>query len=155
MAKSRKTQNQKKPPNLPDKSEPKEDDQNRGEADKPLTDLLERLPEGTPPDVIQTLTEASYSGPLPPPSMYAQYEEVLEGSADRIMSMAENEQEIRKRDNGRILLNDTLRVSGAITVSIAMILAAVFVTYLGFPFLGGVLGTAGVVSGVVREFLKK
>ena len=41
---------------------------------------------------------AAFSGPLPSPSMYQQYEAVLEGSegsAERILSMAEKEQQHR------------------------------------------------------------
>lgn len=36
-----------------------------------------------------------FSGPLPPPSMYGEYEGVLKGSADRIFKMAEKEQDHR------------------------------------------------------------
>ena len=36
---------------------------------------------------------AAFSGPLPPPLMHQQYEAVLEGSAERIHSMAEKEQQ--------------------------------------------------------------
>lgn len=35
---------------------------------------------------------ASYSGPLPPPKHFEKYEQTLPGSADRILTMAENEQ---------------------------------------------------------------
>ena len=35
---------------------------------------------------------AAFSSPLPPPLMYQQYEAVLEGSAEWILSMAEKEQ---------------------------------------------------------------
>ena len=35
------------------------------------------------------ILEQSYSGPLPPPSHLAKYEEVLPGTADRLLTMAE------------------------------------------------------------------
>ena len=38
---------------------------------------------------------ATFSGPLPPPSLYGQCERVLEGSAERILAMAEREQQHR------------------------------------------------------------
>ncbi len=41
--------------------------------------------------------------------MMREYESVKPGLADRIMRLAENEQQIRKRDNGRILFNDGVR----------------------------------------------
>jgi len=40
---------------------------------------------------------ASYAGPLPPAEQIRAYERVLPGSADRILSMAERQQEISER----------------------------------------------------------
>lgn len=39
--------------------------------------------------------EMRYEGVIPPPEMYGGYEDVLEGSADRILKMAEKQQEHR------------------------------------------------------------
>lgn len=41
------------------------------------------------------ITLSQYSGPLPPSDEFQNYEEVLPGAADRIISMAEKEQEGR------------------------------------------------------------
>ncbi len=41
----------------------------------------------------------SFSGPLPPPSVLKQYEQVLPGLADRIVTMAENEEAQRHAQN--------------------------------------------------------
>nr|WP_232843717.1 DUF2335 domain-containing protein [Secundilactobacillus angelensis] len=38
-----------------------------------------------------TIQRSTFSGPLPPPSQLSQYEEILPGSADRILKMAENQ----------------------------------------------------------------
>ena len=46
--------------------------------------------------VVQTVSEQSFSGPLPPPSMLDQYDSVQDGFADRIVSMAESEQSHRQ-----------------------------------------------------------
>lgn len=43
--------------------------------------------------VIQRVS--SFSGPIPHPEHFAKYEEVLSGAADRILAMAEKEQEVR------------------------------------------------------------
>ncbi len=40
---------------------------------------------------ISISAERSFSGPIPPPWLLSQYEEILPGSADRIMTMAELE----------------------------------------------------------------
>ena len=37
----------------------------------------------------------SFSGPIPPPALFGAYEQVLPGSADRILSLAEREQRQR------------------------------------------------------------
>ncbi len=58
--------------------------------------------------------------------MMREYESVKPGLADRIMRLAENEQQIRKRDNGRILFNDGVRIWGSVFVSLCLIAAGVF-----------------------------
>ncbi len=52
---------------------------------------------------LSVLQAAAFSGPLPPPSMYEQNEVVLEGSAERILSMAEKEQRHRVDWEGKAL----------------------------------------------------
>lgn len=67
---------------------------------------LERLPPllrealsqpGVPPQLLSMTLAAfgSYSGPLPPADQIRAYEEALPGSADRILAMAERQQEHR------------------------------------------------------------
>jgi uncharacterized membrane protein len=56
-------------------------------------------PEGR--QLIAQITASRFSGPVPPPAVLGQYEEILPGSAERILSMAENEQSHRHYyDNG-------------------------------------------------------
>lgn len=43
------------------------------------------------PSAIQISESSSFSGPLPPPDLLAEYEQVLPGLADRIVRMAEDE----------------------------------------------------------------
>ena len=54
--------------------------------------VLRELPEDLRNSVIEF---ASFSGPIPPPAMLGKYEEYLIGSAERIVRMAEKEQEHR------------------------------------------------------------
>jgi uncharacterized membrane protein len=52
--------------------------------------------------VVEQRLEASfYSGPIPDPDMLAQFEHVLPGSADRLLRMAEKEQDHRHEDQRR------------------------------------------------------
>lgn len=74
-------------------------------AERPMSNLppravLDALPERVRISLIEA---ASFSGPLPPPSMYGEYNRVLPGSADRILAMAEREQAHRVSIEGMAL----------------------------------------------------
>ena len=47
--------------------------------------------------------EASFSGPLPPPSLLAKYNEVIPNGAERIMAMAERQSAHRERLEARVV----------------------------------------------------
>ncbi len=47
--------------------------------------------------VVGISTQEMWSGPIPPPAEFLQYEHTLSGSADRILAMAENEQAFRHK----------------------------------------------------------
>ncbi len=123
------------------------------DIDPHLDDILSKLPEGTPPEVVEMIAyQAYFSGPLPPPGMFAKYDEILPGAANRILRMAEEEQSIRRRDNGWILFNDGARVWGSICVSLALVVAGVYCGVIGQPWLGAALGGSGVIGVVIRAF---
>ena len=77
---------------------PARNKETRGEeAPSPASNLppkavLDALPEHVRVAVVEA---ASFSGPLPPPAMYSEYERALPGSAERILAMAEKEQNHR------------------------------------------------------------
>ena len=119
--------------------------------------LLSKVPEDIRLEVKTLIRDFSFSGPIPPPQFLEGYERVLPGSADRILTMAENEQETSK-DVGRFILsNDRFRITGSIVVSLALIVGAVVCAVLGEPILGGVLGVSGITPVMVKiiESLKK
>lgn len=58
----------------------------------PPEEVLDALPERVRDSVVEA---AWFSGPLPPPTMYGEYERTLPGSAERILVMAEKEQDHR------------------------------------------------------------
>jgi len=71
----------------------------------PVDTILNSVPEGKKEIVRQallTISETSYSGPIPPPSSFAQYENILPGSADRILTLAE------KQSHHRIEIEDAV-----------------------------------------------
>lgn len=51
---------------------------------------------------VVEIEETTWRGPLPPPERLAQYENVLPGASERIMSMAKQEQAHRHRQDERI-----------------------------------------------------
>lgn len=50
--------------------------------------------------------EARYSGPIPPPSALAKYEEIMPGSADRILRMAETQAQHRQSLEATVVASD-------------------------------------------------
>lgn len=136
--------------NLPSKSEPTLDS-----PETKFDDILSKLPPGTSPEVIEEISQSiSYSGPLPPPAMLEQYNNIAPGAANRIIAMAETEQNIRKRDNGWMLFNDGIRVWGSTIVSLSLIGAGVFCAYIEQPWLGGVFVASGAVPTIMKFMLK-
>ena len=94
---------------LPQRAKPEgqaEADENaeRTSLKLPPKAVLDALPEPIRHSVIEA---ASFSGPLPPPSMYGEYDRVLPGSAERILEMAEREQAHRVAMEGTALQAST------------------------------------------------
>lgn len=84
--------------------------------------------------------------------MFKDYDIILPGAAERIISMAEKEQSIREHDNTKTLENDRLRIKGSIFISILLVLAAVFCAYINQPLVGIALVGSGVIVGIIRAF---
>lgn len=72
-----------------------------------------------------------YSGPIPPPESLARYEEILPGSADRILKMAEKQQEHRMILETKVVGSQTVQskrgqVFGFIIVFLCVVVAIFF-----------------------------
>ena len=76
-------------PSNPDNQAPKPPSQ---KLNLPSQEVLNSLPDDVRISVVEA---ASFIGPLPPPSMYKAYDEVHPGSANRLLTMAEKEQDQR------------------------------------------------------------
>lgn len=103
-----------------------------------LNAVLESLPEDKR-DVIMSamyaIEQKSYSGPLPAPEDFAEYENILPGSTDRILKMAEKQVDHRISSDNKIIDN-TYRQSGR-----GQILGAILVVMFGVISL--ILGLTG------------
>ena len=115
-----------------------------------------------------SLEASSFSGPLPPPELLKQYDEVVPGAAERIISMAEAEQ-ARETEMGRRgfeLLHEQLREKEKTyrwwvalpTAVVTLLLIAVFIAVVAMdttwePYgVGGFIAAMSFVLGVYRLF---
>lgn len=66
----------------------------------------ERIARRVEQRIVQQSMQA-FSGPLPPPAMLAQYNDILPNGAERIMQMAERQQEHRHSLEKRVVNSNT------------------------------------------------
>ena len=97
--------------------------------------------------------EKTFIGPIPPPQDFEKYELTLPGAADRILSMAEKEQQIRADGEEGIMSNDRKRIHGATLLGLALVVAAGIAAWKGYPSIAIPLGLSGMFSAVVRNIL--
>lgn len=94
-----------------------------------------------------------YEGPIPPPSVVRAYEEILPGAADRILAMAEREQDLRKTENLKLLNNDRIKIFCATLISALLIVASIFLAQANQPELAAIIGLSPVLGGIVQYVL--
>ena len=105
----------------------------------------------------------SFIGPLPPPTILKQYDEIAPGLADRIVRMAETEADHRRQIENRALNADiglaekeyTERRIGQFLgfgIGVAALVTGAYVATHGQPWAGGFIGTGGVI-GLVTAFI--
>lgn len=114
-------------------------------------DILSVSPPGSTPSNKTLLAHAAWSGPLPPPDALRGFDAVIPGSAERILKMAETEQNHRLDMEQRGLtaeISDTRRGQflGALIAVVALGAAAysaaigahwsVSVALVGIPLMG-------------------
>ncbi len=86
-----------------------------------------------------------YSGPIPPPGLLHDYEQVLPGIADRIVAMAEYEQKHR-------IYYETRGIWMAFVLALALILLSAYVVSLGYALASvAVVGTA--ITSIAGAFI--
>jgi uncharacterized membrane protein len=129
---------------------------------KEIEDIIQYIPEDKQEEVLRVIaartikTASTFSGPLPPPSILGDYNNVLENGAERIMKMAENQsshriglekhaikEELRQSRNGQIF--------GFILAILGMLIAF-GLAYLGHDTVAGIFGTTTIV-GLVTIFV--
>lgn len=116
----------------------------REQLEAALEDSLEAVQAGQQPSpedaqVIATSfsREMSYSGPLPHPDLFAQYDSVVPGAAERILSMAEQNLELQSESiqNERIEKKAESFALRSVAASYALALPLSFVLAIAGAFL--------------------
>jgi uncharacterized membrane protein len=97
-----------------------------------------------------------FSGPLPHPKILEGYERVLPGSADRILSMAENEGEHRRTIEKTIVKTDIIRsylgLGSGFIIALVGLGGSIYLAMNDKPVASGIM-SAGTVTGLVAVFV--
>ena len=128
-----------------------------------VTKVLESLTEEQRKVIVGALyaveESASFRGPLPPPEMLKGYESVLPGASERILVMAEKQQEHRMYIEKTIVDRQTKQSGngqkwgGTLTILFGFI--ALALGYTGHDFLAGTIATTTIISLVIVFVLRK
>jgi uncharacterized membrane protein len=107
--------------------------------------------------VLSIVQEDSFSGPLPHPKHLAEYDRVLPGAANRIIAMAEKEQEHRHEWENRALKFDfsysILGILLGFLIALALLILAYVSSRAGHPTVSLAFLAASTV-GMVASFIK-
>lgn len=124
-------------------------------AELPSPEVIEALPESLRESTSES---AASSGPLPPPAMYRGYEEVLAGSAERILRMAEKEQAHRFEWEDEALRRASNRRDRGLSLGTLVALSSLAVAALlamnGHDWVAVVIGGAG-IAGTAASLIRK
>lgn len=105
--------------------------------------------------IVQT-TQASFSGPIPPPSMLAEYDDVNDGLANRIVSMAEEQQshrhELEAKSVAAAINSETRGQNYALSVSLLIIIGSIALIAIGKEVAGSILA-GGTLTGLAYIFI--
>ncbi len=120
----------------------------------PPKEVLDELPENVRTALIES---ASFSGPLPPPSLFGGYERALPGSAERILRMAEKEQAHRIDWETKALAGDIRQDQYGqwfgLVIAVLCIGGAVYLAMNGQTTVAGILaGTSAL--GLAGRFIQ-
>lgn len=102
---------------------------------------------------ISSSSSSSFSGPLPPSAEFERYNQVIPGAGDRILKMAEKEQQLREAGQKGAIRNDAKRISGAVILGLTLIAVSGLATWLGNPIIALPLGLAGILTAFTRQVL--
>lgn len=127
----------------------------------PIEELEQQLQPREVINAIRSEFRSEFSGPLPPPEILKQYDEIDRGLANRIVCMAEKEQEHRHGFENKCVKADSrdslLGIVSAFLICVSMIYTGGKIV-LGVPHLSGLL-SGSVISmtgfgGIIGLFIR-
>ena len=122
--------------------------------------LIEELPPELQEKAVQYVSlHRRYSGPLPPPYMVKEYEEILPGAAERIFSSFERQSQHRQnaennREEHEFRLGKRAQ-NMAFIITMSMILGGLYLAYTGKDLTGFGMIFTGLASLVAVLFINK
>ncbi|MCA2640198.1 MAG: DUF2335 domain-containing protein [Microcystis sp. M137S2] len=150
---------------MSDESKKPEDQDNSELVERPLDSTGEILKDDTiDQSTITPILQgqisgsiAAFYGPIPHPTILKGYEEVLPGSADRILSMTEKEGEHRRKIETELVKNDNIRsylgqIAG-FTIAIVGLGGSIYLGINDKVWASGIM-SAGTLTGLVTVFVK-
>lgn len=127
--------------------------QDVGELIDDLTD--EQRAEFVQELVVRYHIKETFSGPLPTPEDFGKYNQILPGAADRILKMAEKQQQILSDDHDKIHANEAKRINGATLFSLALMVVASIAAWNGNSWIAIPFGLSGIIGVLLRRLFAR
>ncbi len=105
------------------------------------------------PELVMTVQRTM--GPLPPPDMLAQYEEIHKGVTEILLTLTIKEQDHQHKLDLISISHEKPKIYGSILVSVLMVLGGVACGYFGQPYLGALIATTGPLAGALQWWTSK
>lgn len=120
-----------------------------------LSENWDNLPEERKKAEIAFAIEESWAGPLPSPEDFKMYEDTLPGAAERILCMAESQQQFQRE----VLLQSSdhtkRRINRSFWVALGLVAVAGIAAWNGFTGIAITLGLGGPISALIRSLIEK
>lgn len=104
---------------------------------------------------VTKVQAASFQGPLPPPQILDHYNQIVPGSAERIISLWENQVQHRQELEKRVIVADIQQAKlGAFLgfiIAISAIGAGTFLAYIGRPT-EGIAAIISALAGIIGVY---
>ena len=122
---------------------------------KELDEFVENLTGEQREQLVQKLfvghrIESVFIGPLPSPDDFKKYNQVVPDAAERILSMAEKEQQMRLDAQTKVFANDSKRINRSTLVSLSLVFVAGLAAWKGFAAIAVPLGLTGIIASIIR-----